>query len=87
MSNKLSNAISFTAGILVGGVAGYFATKQFLTKMFEQELQEEIDDVKRYYKLLRKEGDFSSPETVKPSYNDVVKPYQFEVPIVKTLTY
>jgi hypothetical protein len=80
MSNKLSNAISFTAGILVGGVAGYFATKQFLTKMFEQELQEEIDDVKRYYKLLRKEGDFSSPETVKPSYNDVVKPYQFEEP-------
>jgi hypothetical protein len=80
MSNKLSNAISFTTGILVGGVAGYFATKQFLTKMFEQELQEDIDDVKRYYKLLRKEGDFSSPETVKPSYNDVVKPYQFEEP-------
>lgn len=80
MEKKTISVFAFIAGLTIGGASSYFLTRKILQKEFDLELQEQIDDVKRYYKLLRKEGDFSSPETVKPSYNDVVKSYQFEEP-------
>jgi hypothetical protein len=80
MNNKLSNVISFTVGILAGGAAGYFATKKYLEVIFEEDLHDQIEDVKRYYSLLRKEGSFSSPEAAKETLSQVVKQYQFEQP-------
>lgn len=58
-----------TAGIIIGGTAGYFVTK----KMLEADLQAQIDDVKEHYKLLRKEGEYSSPENVPTSYEDTLE--------------
>lgn len=58
-----------TAGVVIGGTAGYFITK----KVLETNLQAQIDDVKEHYKLLRKEGEYASPENVPTNYQDTLE--------------
>lgn len=61
--------IYFTAGVVVGGTSAYFITK----KMLETDLQAQIDDVKEHYKLIRKDGEYSSPENVPTYYQDTLE--------------
>jgi hypothetical protein len=80
MNKKISSILSFSAGVVAGGIAGYFGTKKYLSTVFEEDLNEQIEDVKRYYSLLRKEGTFSSPEAAKETLSQVVRQYQFDQP-------
>lgn len=80
MNKKISSILSFSAGLIAGGVAGYFGTKKYLETVFEADLQDQIEDVKSYYSLLRKEGNFSTPETAKETLSQVVRQYQFDQP-------
>jgi len=80
MNKKISNILSFSVGVIAGGVAGYFGTKKYLEAAFEEDLHDQIEDVKHYYSLLRKEGDFSSPEAAKETLSQVVRQYQFDQP-------
>lgn len=61
--------VYLTAGVIIGGTAGYFITK----KKLEVDLQAQIDDVKEHYKLLRKEGEYASPENVPTNYQDTLE--------------
>lgn len=84
MKNALKNALLLTTGIAVGGGAGYLVTKKMLEQRFEADLNEQIAEVKEYYKLLRKEGEYS--QLVKPAeelaelpkYEDVISEYSGE---------
>jgi hypothetical protein len=79
LNNAIKNALLLTSGLAIGGVAGYFATKKMLEVKFENELSEQISEVKEYYKLLRKEDEFSTPETVPTvNYEKIIKEYSQE---------
>lgn len=84
MNNAVKNALFLTAGATLGGAVGYFVTKKALQTKFEIELDEQIRDVKEYYKLLRKEGEYSQlikpvEELVEsPKYEDVISEYSGE---------
>jgi hypothetical protein len=89
MSKKISSLLTFSAGIIIGGVGAYFVTNKLAKDKFEAELQAEIDDVKEYYKLLRKEGQYSSPETVAPksqkeTYKEIMDNYIYGEPVEST---
>lgn len=60
--------VYLTAGLGIGGAAGYFTTKKLLEAKYENELNIQIQEVKDYYKLVRKEGEYASPETVPVEY-------------------
>lgn len=55
MSNIIKNSLILTTGIAIGGAAGYFVTKKALQAKYELEVDEQIRDVKEYYRLLRKD--------------------------------
>lgn len=54
--------ITATAAFIAGSAAGYFAAKQYLTSRFDEELESQIAEAKRYYATLYKRGDFQTPE-------------------------
>lgn len=85
MNNGIKNALLLTAGIVIGGTASYFVTKKALEMKFEEDLDAEVQEVKHYYKLLRKEGEFASPETVTPevNYQELIESYQNSEPLVE----
>jgi len=75
------------AGLLVGGVSGYFVANRVVATKFERIAQEEIESVKEHYHrqaMLKKEGVYSDPAnlvenpvTEKPEpgdtpYNEIV---------------
>jgi hypothetical protein len=84
MNNALKSALLLTGGIAIGGGAGYLVTKKMLEVRFEADLNEQIAEVKEYYKLLRKDGEYS--QLIKPAealveqpkYEDVISEYSGE---------
>lgn len=84
MKNALKSALLLTTGVAIGGGAGYFVTKKILEQRFEADLNEQIAEVKEYYKLLRKDGEYSqlvkpAEELVElPKYEDVISEYSGE---------
>ena len=77
MKEATKSFLIFTAGLSVGGAAGYFATKKYLEVKYEQDLQMQIQDVKDHYKLIRKEGEYSAPETVPVDYENVLEGLEY----------
>jgi hypothetical protein len=77
MKEATKSFLIFTAGLSVGGVAGYFATKKYLEVKYEQDLQMQIQDVKDHYKLIRKEGEYAAPETVPVDYENVLEGLEY----------
>lgn len=56
MSNDtLKIVLGTTSGLLVGGLAGYLVTKKLLKTQFEELLDQEVAEVKEYYKNLNEE--------------------------------
>ena len=81
MNNTLKSALFLTTGLAIGGSAGYFVTKKMLEQKFEAELNEQISEVKEYYKLLRKEDGLDMLKariTEEPKYEDVIAEYSGE---------
>lgn len=71
------NALLFVAGVVVGGTSGYFVTKKALEMKFEADMSEQIQEVKDYYKLLRKEAPFDTPEATQAvNYKELIESYQ-----------
>lgn len=64
MKESVKNIISFTSGIIIGGAAGFIIAQKVMKTTMDRELEEQIRDVKEHYKLLRKEGEYSTPESV-----------------------
>lgn len=56
--------ISFVAG---GGLS-YFVAKKKLSAEYEARLEEEIDNTKRHYAILRKEGEYADPTNAFEQY-------------------
>lgn len=77
MKEATKSFLVFTAGLSVGGAAGYFVTKKYLEVKYEQDLQMQIQDVKDHYKLIRKEGEYSAPETVPVDYENVLEGLEY----------
>ena len=77
MKEATKGFLIFTAGLSVGGAAGYFATKKYLEVKYEQDLQMQIQDVKDHYKLIRKEGEYAAPETVPVDYENVLEGLEY----------
>lgn len=79
--NQTARSILFlTTGIAIGGAAGYVVTNKLLKDKYELELQIQIQDVKDYYKIIRKEGEYSSPETVPVDYKNVLEGLEYIEP-------
>lgn len=79
--NQTARSILFlTTGIAIGGAAGYVVTNKLLKDKYELELQIQIQDVKDYYKIIRKEGEYSSPETVPVDYENVLEGLEYIEP-------
>lgn len=56
--------LSFTAGLVVGGVASFLVTKHFVEKKERDIATQEIEQIKNHYRIVRKEGDLADPEKV-----------------------
>ena len=54
--------LSFTAGLVVGGVASFLVTKHFVEKKERAIATDEIEQIKNHYRIVRKEGDLADPE-------------------------
>lgn len=84
MNNAIKNVLLLTGGVAIGGGAGYLITKKMLEARFEADLNEQIAEVKEYYKLLRKEGEYSQlikpteESVIQPKYEDVISEYSGE---------
>lgn len=83
MKETARSFVYLTTGLVLGGATGYLVTKKLLDAKFETELHIQIQDVKDHYKLVRKEGEFASPLTVKSSkeaevdYNNVLEGLEY----------
>lgn len=81
MEKKTISVFAFIAGLTIGGASSYFLTKKVLQKEFDLELQEQIDDVKHYYKDLRKKNEVPATSRVENTeFVEALKSYQFEEP-------
>lgn len=77
MSQAAKSIVFLTTGIVIGGAAGYVVTKKLLQDKYENELQIQIQDVKDYYRIIRKEDEYSSPETVPTNYENVLEGLEY----------
>jgi hypothetical protein len=77
MKETTRSIVYLTTGIVIGGAGGYFVTKKLLEAKYENEMNIQIQDVKDYYRLIRKEDEFASPETVPVVYNDVLEGLEY----------
>lgn len=82
MKETTRSFVYLTTGLVLGGAAGYLVTKKLLDAKFEAELHLQIQDVKDYYRIIRKEGEYASPETVptvetEVTYDDVLEGLEY----------
>lgn len=77
MNESVKNVISFTAGVIVGGVTGFIVAQKMLKTTLDAELEEQIKDVKEHYKLLRKEEEYSTPMILAEKYDDVLEGLEY----------
>lgn len=76
MNGKAKGTLLFIVGALAGATASHFVTKKMLWQDLELYVQDQVEDVKQYYKMLRKEEEFSSPEKVQAAnYQDMIEEY------------
>jgi len=84
MNNAIKSTLLLTSGLVIGGGAGFFVTKKMLEQRFEADLNLQIAEVKDYYKLLRKEGEYAQlikPEeklVEQPKYEEIISEYSGE---------
>lgn len=64
MKETTRSFVYLTTGLILGGATGYIVTKKLLDAKFETELHLQIQDVKDYYRIIRKQDEYASPETV-----------------------
>lgn len=64
--------LSFTAGLVVGGVASFLVTKHFVEKKERAIATDEIEQIKNHYRIVRKEGDLADPEKAAMVFNQTV---------------
>ena len=50
------------AGVAVGAVAGYFATRKYMTTKYEAIIESEVAQAKEFYSALSKKDDYETPE-------------------------
>lgn len=82
MKETTRSFVYLTTGLVLGGAAGYLVAKKLLDAKFEAELHLQIQDVKDYYRIIRKEGEYASPETVptvetEVTYDDVLEGLEY----------
>lgn len=63
MDENMIKAVALAGGgVVIGGVGGYFFAKARLRAKYEAQLENDIKSVKDAYRLLRKEGEYQTPE-------------------------
>jgi len=60
MKAGVALALGAIGGLAIGGAAGYFFARRQLEEQFRLELDEAVEEVKEYYRVLRKE-DYETP--------------------------
>jgi hypothetical protein len=86
MSNPSKNLLVLTAGITIGAVSTFFLTKKALAEQFERDLTQQIQEVKDYYKLLRKEAPYDTPEQVQEiNYQELIDSYKNDTKDIKAM--
>ena len=59
--NYLILATTSVASLIGGGLAGYFYADKKLRAEYDERLQEEIAETKKFYRVVRKEGEDATP--------------------------
>lgn len=77
MNSSVKNALSFAAGLITGGVTGFMVAQRTMKTALDKELEEQIKDVKEHYKLLRKDGEYSSPIAIAENYDEVLEGLEY----------
>lgn len=70
MNGTVKVVLSFAAGLVAGGLAGYFVTRKALQDEYAELANEEIESVKKHYQLVRKAGPYSDPERLVAERNE-----------------
>lgn len=66
--------ISFGTGLVIGGAVSFFVTKHFVQKKEREFANEEIEQIKNHYRIVRKEGDLADPEKLVFNQTVIVEP-------------
>lgn len=68
MNQNTKLALIFVGGLAAGAAVGYLTTRRQIEAKYTALVEEEIAMVKNQYRILRKEGEYSSPEKLSEKY-------------------
>lgn len=68
---KIGTTTAFIFGAIVGAIGSFFVTKKLLEAAFATRAQEEIDEIREYYKDVEEAKTTTAPHFRKQTYTDI----------------